>query len=190
MADEKFLGDRRTALEEEFFRKHNAKLLERLRADTTRAEARALMAAASGVGNEAVLDLLLDHGMTPATVAAIALAPLVAVAWADRKLEEKERRAVLDEAATAGVSPGSPGYELLDGWLREPPPPTLLTAWGEYARELRAALSEEERREFRDTLLRRARAVANAAGRFGGLGSKMSDAEKATLQIIESALSN
>jgi hypothetical protein len=188
LADERLFEERGNALEEEFFRKHNAELLARLRESKSKDEARELMAAASGIRNEAVLDQLIAHGMSPATVAALALAPLVAVAWADRKLEEKERRAVLAEAAEAGVSEGSPGFELLQSWLNQAPPPALLTTWSDYARELAGGLDGEQRREFRETLVRRARGVATAAGGFAGVGSKVSGAEQEVLDTIESAL--
>lgn len=185
------LGERRKSLEEEFFRKQNQELVTRLRADRERGETRDLMAAASGIHDIAVLDRLLEQGMTPAALAALALAPLVAVAWADRKLEDKERKAVLDEAAASGVTPGTPGHELLQTWLREPPPPSLMATWSDYASAVAAELTPEQRREFRESLLARTRKVGEAAGGgFAGRGSKLSAAEQEMLRRVEAALSN
>lgn len=183
------LEERKNILEEEFFRKQNAEVIARLRAAQERAQTREAMAATSGITDAAVLDRLIDQGLNPASVAAVALVPLVAVAWADRKLEEKERRAVLDEAASLGLTADMAGYELLDGWLRQAPPPSLLATWAEYARALASNMEAGDRREFRDTLLARAKAVATAAGGgFAGLGAKVSDAEQAVLRSVEEAL--
>lgn len=183
--------DRKSTLEEEFFRKQNDEVIARLRATKDQAQTREAMAAASGITDAAVLDRLIDQGLNPASVAAMALAPLVAVAWADRNVEEKERRAVLAEAAKSGLTADMAAYELLDGWLRQPPPPSLLTTWVEYARALAANMDAGDRRHFRDTLLARAKAVATAAGGgFAGIGSKVSDAEQAILRSVEEALAD
>lgn len=99
------------------------------------------MAASSGITDEAVLDRLIDEGLTPASIAAVALAPLVAVAWADRKLEEKERKVVLEEAEKSGIRAGAAEYDLLSRtWLLTPPPPSLLAAWREYAQALAGSM--------------------------------------------------
>jgi tellurite resistance protein len=181
------LKERGNTLEEEFFRKQNAELLERLRTTQAGGEIRSLLAAVSGVQDPAVLDELIEHGVTPATVAALALVPLVAVAWADRKLDEKEKAAVLQEAAASGLEKGSDGYGLLEGWLAQEPPSSLMTTWSGYARKMSESLGAEQRREFREALLHRATAVANAAGGFAGRG-KTSPQEQRVLESIESAL--
>lgn len=183
------LDERKNALEEEFFRKENAAVIARLRATQERGQQREAMAATSGITDTAVLDRLIDQGLTAASSAAVALVPLVAVAWADRKLEESERRSVLAEAARAGIAADTPGYELLDGWLRQAPPPSLLATWAEYAQALASNMEEGDRGTFRDTIIARAKAVATAAGGgFAGLGSKVSDAEQAVLRTIEETL--
>ena len=185
------LDERRNTLEDEFFRKHSAEVTARLRSTHQRAAARQAMAGSSGISDEAVLDRLIDEGLTPASVAAVALAPLVAVAWADRKLEEKERQAVLAEAAKSGLTADTAGYELLESWLREAPPPSLLAAWREYAGALASSMDANARRELREALVGRAKAVATAAGGgFAGFGSKVSDAEQAVLRSVEDALAD
>lgn len=183
------LEDRKNTLEEEFFRKQNAAVIAKLRATQERTQAREAIAATSGITDPATLDRLIDQGLTAASVAAVALVPLVAVAWADRKVEEKERRAVLDEAAKSGLTAGTAGYDLLDGWLRAAPPASLLDTWADYTGALAASMEPGDRREFRETLLARAKAVATAAGGgIAGLGSKVSDAEQRVLRSVEDVL--
>jgi hypothetical protein len=186
--DDRQLQERGNQLEEEFFRKQNAAILDKMREAKAVEEERQQMAAAIGVDDPVLIDQLHAHGVTSATLAAVSLAPLVLVAWADRTLEDKEREAVLKEAGKNGVAPGTPGYELLQGWLREKPDITLLTAWTAYARAVVESLEGVQRQEFRDSILNRAKAVANAAGGFAGMG-KVSDREKDVLTQIEAALS-
>ncbi|MFN0146125.1 MAG: hypothetical protein ACKVT1_06410 [Dehalococcoidia bacterium] len=183
------LDERKNALEEEFFRKENAAVIARLRATQERGQQREAMAATTGISDPTVLDRLIDQGLSAASSAAVGLVPLVAVAWADGKLEENERKAVLAESANSGLAAGTPGYELLEGWLGQAPPPSLLATWAEYARALASNMEAGDRRTFGDTLLTRAKAVATAAGGgFAGLGSKVSGAEQTVLKTIEETL--
>lgn len=185
--DDRQLEERGNRLEEEFFRKQNAAMLDKMRESRAAEEERAQMVAAIGVDDPALIDQLQAHGVTSATLAAVSLAPLVLVAWADRTLEDKEREAVLKEAGKNGLAPGTAGYELLEGWLNEKPDLSLLTTWSNYARAVTDSLEGVQRDEFRNSILDRSRAIANAAGGFAGMG-KVSDREKDVLRQIEAAL--
>lgn len=183
------MEERGNSLEEEFFRKQNAELLEKLRAKNEAESTRQALAEATGISDPAVLDRLAADGLTGASATALSLAPLVAVAWADRKLEDKERQAVLKGAEEAGVAAGTPGHDLLEDWLAQEPPRTLMETWVNYANELARTLSPEDRNRLLDTLVARTTAVATAAGGgFAGLGSKMSDAESAVINRVKTAL--
>ena len=186
MADE-FLGDRKKALEESFFAKENARLLERMKAESKdRATAEAL-ASVTGVHDDAVLDELVALGIESDTWAAISLVPLVEVAWANGKVEPKERRAVLSAAEASGIAPGSPSHELLERWLAHRPDARLMEAWGEYIIDLCANLGDGEKTLVKEDIIGRARAVAKAAGGFMGLGSKISAEEDVVLNQLEKA---
>ena len=179
-------GTRKPA--EEFFAKQNADAVAKLRA-TGEAEARrSEMAAELGVDDPELVSQLLSHGVTPAGLAAISLAPLILVAWSDRTLDDKERAAVLEEAGQSGITPASPGYELLQGWLNEIPSPKLMETWTAYAQGVAASLDATQRAEFRESIMKRARGVAKAAGGFAGINA-VSAREKGVLEQIETALS-
>ena len=62
-------------------------------------------------------------------MAALALVPLVEVAWADGQLDRKERGAILERAKESGIGAGSMEHALLEAWLDRRPDPKLLTAW-------------------------------------------------------------
>jgi hypothetical protein len=189
MSDQ-FLGDRERALEEEFFRRREAALRERDRAEAARKGVKAAMSAASGVSDDATLQRFLDLKMQPDTVMALRLVPVVEVAWADGSVDDRERQAVLEGVASIGITPDSVAYALVEGWLAEPPAPSLHDAWASYARALAAQLSPTDRADLRRGLVKQARAVAEAAGGFLGLGSKVSKAEEEVLRRLEAAFAD
>ena len=132
-------------------------------------------------------DELLRLGIRDRTVAPLALVPLVEVAWADGKMDPREMEAVLAAAASVGLPPASPGYELLESWLEERPAPALRELWANYIHSLCQAMSPEAQRELRDDVLGRARRVAEAAGGVLGFGSRVSSAEAAVLAALAAA---
>lgn len=186
MADNS-LKDRGRGLEEEFFRKQDAKLLEQLRQRKAQEDARAALAQASGIKNPAVLDKLAALGLNAETVAALSLVPLVEVAWADGKLDDKERTAVLEGASRSGVTAGTPAHGLLAGWLQQKPEARLLTTWTHLVEGLRGSMTAAEVESLKTSLLDTARAVASASGGILGLGSKVSGPEERVLRELERA---
>ena len=180
-----FLGDRKKALEDSFFDKENRRLLEEMRAEEIKKEARQSLAEVSGLSDDATLDKLTELGIGGDTWAALSLVPLVEVAWADGVLEEKERRAVLSAAEANGIGTGSPSHALLNTWLAERPDPRLLEAWGEYIVAVCAELDEAERESLQREILGRAQAVADAAGGILGLVNRVSAREQAVLAELQ-----
>ncbi len=184
MSDE-FLGDRKKALEESFFAKENARLLQRLREDQAKKAAKQGLVETSGIADSEVLDKLVELDIGPDTWAALSLAPLVEVAWANGKVEDKERKAVLSAAEANGIAVGSPSHELLESWLRNRPDGRLLTAWGETIVAMSAKLDDADRERLKQEILGRARAVAEAAGGFLGITNKVSPEEGVVLKQLE-----
>ena len=184
---EEFLGDRKRALEEEFFRKQENALLNQLRTTQARESAQEALAAATGVRDSTVLHKLSALGITSDTLLALGLVPLVAIAWADGALDDKERHAIVASLGVAGIAADSPAGQLVQTWLSSPPPASMLEAWSSYTAALAAELSPTERHNLRDSVLGRARAVAEAAGGFLGFGKRVSQAEAELLQTFARA---
>ncbi|MCH8819815.1 MAG: hypothetical protein IIB03_05780 [Acidobacteria bacterium] len=134
-----------------------------------------------------ILQSLLELHIDAQTLAALALVPLIEVAWADGYLDEKEKQAVLEAAHASGFEKGQVAYEVLESWLTQQPKPKLLETWVEYIRELRGQLSEEEHKSLKASLLGRARSVAEASGGYLGLGFKVSKTEAAVLKTLDEA---
>ncbi len=183
----KTLDDRRKALEDSFFVKENEKLLTSLRAKNERENQRSALAEVMKLQDEEILDHLLDAGIHAETWLAISLIPLVEVAWADRRIDEKEREAILNAANENGIKTDSDACRLLEAWLTTRPGPSLHEAWAAYIEALRGILNDAARQALREETLEQSRAVADAAGGFLGLGSRVSDAEKRVLEEISSA---
>lgn len=176
----------RSALEDAFFLEEDRRLLERLRELDARKEKKQALAEVSGIRDEEVLERLVALGATPEMVAAMAVVPLVEVAWADGEVDEKERRAILDSLERAGVPRGGLEEELVRRWLERHPGPALLAAWQQYVRGLCRQMSEQERRALREEVLRATRVVAEASGGVLGLG-RVSAAEREMMEQLEEA---
>jgi len=186
MSDD-IMGDRRSALEAEFFRKQDAALLKRLQETSDAKQRKEAFAAASGIKDEAVLDKLVAMNISADTLTALSLVPLVTVAWADGEIDDKERSAVLSGAAASGIRPSDVSYAMLEQWLRTRPPAELLSTWKAYIGALTPTLSPDARQSLKNGLISRARDVAEATGGFLGLGRKVSDAESNVLKDLERA---
>lgn len=188
MVDRSSINPDAKALEDAFFARENAKLLEQMRARTALTQRREALRAAMGTVDDATLDRLLELGVSAETVLALTLVPLVRVAWADGDLDARERAAVARAADERGLTQGTPGHTLVSSWLSTRPDDTLLQVWKEYMAAIWPQLAELERKELRDYIVGLARSVAEQAGGFLGLGFKVSAAEAAVLKETEAAL--
>lgn len=172
------------SLEDAFFAKENARLLQQLRENTKREERRKALRDVIQIQDEGLVDHLLELGLGPETVLAVTLIPLAMVAWADGTIEPQERDAILQAAAQKGIAPGSIAGQVLDSWLNEPLDAKLIDTWKRYIQTIWPSLSPHEREEVRQMGLERARSVAEAAGGFLGLGSRVSVRERAVLDEL------
>ena len=162
-------------------------LLEKLRAEMEGKENRESLQAVSGIEDAAVLDSLLEQNITPETLAAVSLIPLVSVAWSDGVMEDSEKTAILKAAEGTGVASGTSTYSMLESWLTTQPEAGLLESWEGYIGAVVGSLDSAAGSQLKTSLLSRAKAVAEAAGGFLGLGNKVSASEKAVLDRLEKA---
>lgn len=116
-------------LEDAFFAKENARLLQQMRDRAKQQERRAAMREVVRVDDDGLIDHLIELGLEPQTVLALQLVPLAAIAWADGQIEPRERDAVLKAAAAQGVPPDSVAARMLDSWLSQQPGAELVDAW-------------------------------------------------------------
>jgi len=176
-------ADART-LEDAFFTKENARLLEQLKGKQKREALREMVK----VEDETFLDRLIELGIGPETVLALTLVPLIAVAWADGTLDGRERDAIIKAAEEKGVSPETAGHQLLETWLSRRPERELFDSWKQYVRGIWETFTDEERQRMRERTLDWAVAVAEASGGFLGVISKVSPAERVVIKELEKVL--
>ncbi len=175
------------AMAERFFKERDKELLEKLRQEVAGDDSRDALASASGIDDSSVLDSLISNGIGPETIASVTLIPLVAVAWADREMDAKEREAILKAASESGISAGSASYSILEKWLAEQPDDQLLASWTDYVGAMKSKLEPAAVNQLKSSVISRAQSVAEAAGGFLGLGNKISDVERSVLSKLESA---
>lgn len=181
------LHSRGKALEDLFFSEQDKKLLENLKAEIASKEQSEALSTASGIEDEATLKALVDCGITPESLTSVSLIPLVAVAWADKKMEDAEKAAILQAADVAGITTGSASYETMQSWLEKQPGPELLETWKAYIGSLKASLEDAAINQLKSSIVGRAESVAKSAGGFLGLTSPVSGAEEKVIAELNAA---
>lgn len=182
------LHTRGQAMEDSFFRSVDQALVELMKEQNECEKARRKLSDSTGIEDKGLLDEMMESGINPATIIAFLLLPLVKVAWADRRVEEKERTVVINTAAAFGYTDESAGMRLLKSWLQTPPDEKLFSIWREYAPELVSHLKLASGDHLRRTIVKRAKTVAEATGGFLGI-HKTAAAEQTVINQIEEALS-
>ncbi|TWT33085.1 hypothetical protein [Blastopirellula retiformator] len=143
---------------------------------------------ATGIRDEALLKHFVDIGVTAENLTAMALFPLMAVAWADGFIQVEEKAAILQAALDLHVEKGHASYDVLENWLDHPPQEQSMKVWQAYVRAIRDSLSPEQDKAFRDETIGRARKVADATGGIlGRFGDRISDKEDKVLKELEAA---
>jgi len=189
MVEDKILRARGKTLEASFFARENARLCEKLREEAARVSRREALIAASGISDPAILDDLEELDVCAETVIALTLVPLIRVAWADGKIQDREREAIVRVAEDKGIVQGSTAHDLLESWLQTEPGDDVVASWTSCTQALIDRMHDEARASLRGRLLGNARAVAEAARGLLGLGAKVSAAEAAVLEDLERTLS-
>ncbi len=187
MAQSNPLKAREKAFEDMFFQKKNEELIEAMRAKKTRDEQFSALGSVLGVDSSTLIDPLLDLGLRGENVAALVLAPLVSVAWADRNLDNEERRVILKAEDDFDIDSESEAGQLLASWLEFRPHESLLDAWAGYVGEICKVLGAEERARLRDDIVSRAHRIASAVEKSFLRGGGPTEEALAVVARIEAA---
>jgi len=175
------------SLEEAFFIKQDQKLIEKLRELKRMEESKEALAQVSGITDDSVLSELVKLEIRPEIMAALALIPLIEIAWVDGKLDDKERESILASTQQTGLLGGDIDRAILEEWFHHRPDRKLLEAWTLYTKGLCSKLNEDQVATLKMEILGHARQVAEASGGFLGLGQKTSAKENEMLQELEKA---
>lgn len=179
--------DRRRALEEQFFQQNDQALVQKMKDAAARASSKEELRRLTGITQEQVLDALAELKLGGAATLVMALYPIVAVAWADGEVDTKERQTILELARTVGLSGDSPASEYLSKWLSEKPELSWHALWSDYVKALVSKMKPDDKALLKNTVLGRARVVAEASGGFLGVAFRVSGAEAKVLTALEQA---
>lgn len=181
------IHDRGRALEEAFFAERDRQLLEKLKRRLTAEESERVLAAAIGISDNLTLKAVTKVEAGVQVLTALALLPLVEVAWSDGDVSSAERDAILKAAVELDVTADSVPYALLKGWLENRPAKGAVVAWKDYVRAICATLDSATVSKLKEGVIGRAEKIARAAGGFLGMGNKVSAAEQECLDGLAKA---
>jgi tellurite resistance protein len=186
------LKERGKGSEADYFRKQDAKLLEKMRERASLDEVATALAAKLRVDDAELVRRLQQLGITHETGTAILLAPLVQVAWAEGRVSEAERATVLEIAESRGLEPKSHAYKRVVEWLHQRPSDEIFHLAMEVMKAGFSVLPPAEREESIKGLVAACRRVAQASGgglgRLLGMGDGTSGDEAAVLEAISAKL--
>jgi tellurite resistance protein len=173
--------------EEEYFRRQDRELIEKMRKASETAKEREALQTQTGIHDPEMLQQLQELGFTPQTVALLPLIPILQVAWAEGGVSTAERTAICSLARSRGIREGSDADRQLTEWLdRRPSADTFRKAM-----RLIAAMVDHPGEGFQDVtaddVLEYAEQIAQASGGLFGIGA-VSAEERAALEQIASQL--
>ena len=176
-------ADRRRAHEEDYFRKRDQELIEKMRLRAQEEAARDRLAERAGVIDEDLLQKLERLGYSAETVSLLHVMPLLDVAWADGQVSHAERDVIIAAARSRGVESGSPADVQLAEWLVNPPLDVLRDGSLHVLGAMLRMRPSEERTAAECDLFSSCTAVAFASGGLFGF-RKISDQEQQVLDRI------
>jgi hypothetical protein len=187
MPEHDALADRGRALENEYFRRKDRELVERMRRADLDEAARREMGVATGVTDPAILAELQALGFTSETVGLLPFVPVVQVAWAEGGIADAERTTLLSLARARGIAEGTPAGRQLVAWLDAPPDPQVFANAMRLIRAVMDSPTHDPSGLSADDLVSYCEQIASASGGFLGLGWISAD-ERQLLRSIASGL--
>jgi hypothetical protein len=188
MADANPLGERGRSLEEDYFRRRDRELLERMRAASAAEETRRQIGSLTGLQDADVQELQ-SLGFTPDTIVLLPLVPLLQVAWAEGGVSAEERALIVPLARARGITEGSAADAQLSRWLSEPPPASVFAGASRLIGAMLDAPGSVTSGVTAEDLVAQCERVAAASGGFLGI-KKISAEERALLTTISRDLKN
>lgn len=183
MPDEHPLGDRGRAHEDDYFRKKDRELIEKMRQASTAEAANRELSAKSGLQDPGMLQELQALGFTLETVALLPLVPLVQMAWAEGGVSDAERKLILQLARTRGIEEGSIADRQLAAWLASRPDPRVFTSALRLIRATLDSAASGVAPLTADDLVKYCEQIAAASGGMFGI-KRVSPEERALLSTL------
>jgi hypothetical protein len=183
MPDKDMLRERGRSLEEDYFRKKDRELIEKMRAAAAADHNRQQLAKTSGLDDPALLQELKDLGFTPETVSLLPLVPVLRMAWVEGGITSAERDLLVRLARSRGIAEGSEADRQLSAWMLRQPDETVFVRAGRLIRAMLDLRSPETSDLSADDLVEYCERIASASGGIFGIG-RVSAEEKKLLESI------
>jgi hypothetical protein len=187
VVDKDAFAERGRSLEEEYFRRKEKEVIEKMRRKAEADDNRRRLGEQAGVADDEVLRDLEELGYTAETVMLLHLVPLIQTAWAEGGVTARERELVIKAARSRGVAAGSAADEQLNRWLSQRPSDDLFEKTLRAIRAILQAQSPETRAASETDLLSLATTIAGASGGIVGFRA-VSDEERQILAHIQDEL--
>lgn len=191
VTDDDALAGKKRQLEEEYFRKQDRELIEKMRRAAAAVQARHDLEERTGIHDPEMLNQLEALGFRPETLSLLPLVPLVEVAWAEGGVSKAEYREILGLARRRGIHEHSAADVQLKDWLDRKPEPQVFAGATRLIRAMLTAHSSELGDLTADDLVNYCEKIAHASGGvlggFMGIGT-VSPEEKAALTQIAAQL--
>jgi hypothetical protein len=185
VAEKDIFAERGRSLEEEYFRKKDKELIDKMRRAAEAEQARSDMGRRTGISDPELLQQLDALGFSPDTVVLLPLVPVVQMAWAEGGVTAAERNLIVKLARSRGIADGSAADRTLVAWLDDRPGEHV---FAHAARLIRAMLDAPEQRELTaDDLVKQAESIAAASGGILGI-NRISAEERQLLDTLAEQL--
>jgi hypothetical protein len=188
MSDHDAFAERGRALEEEYFRKKDRELVEKMRQAAAAEQARGDMAKQTGLQDPALLAELQELGFTPETVGLLPLVPVLETAWAEGGVTPAERDLIVSLARTLNVAAGSPADAQLSRWMTDRPDGVVFQKAGRLIAAMLAGSGDAGGLKADDLVAYCERIAAASGGIFGTRLGSVSGEERALLSRIAADL--
>ena len=185
MTDRDIIQERGRSLEDDYFRKKDRELIDKLQRAADAERARSEVGRAAGLSDPALAQELLDLGFTAETVTLLPLVPILQMAWAEGGVSQSERDLIVRFARSRGIAESSAADLQLTSWMASRPSEAV---FANASRLIRAVLdSGAEPGLNADDLVGYAEKIASASGGVFGIG-KISAEERKLLSGLAADL--
>jgi hypothetical protein len=182
MPDDDAIRERGRSLEDDYFRKKDRELIEKMRRAADVEQTRKDLSSKTGLHDPELLKELEGLGFTPETVTLLPLVPVVQMAWAEGGVTEAERKLLIQLARSRGIMEGGVADRMLAEWLDRRPAPQVFERAMRLVRAMLAAPAQEGTLSA-DDLVKYCENIAAASGGIFGI-NKISAEERALLSSI------
>lgn len=187
MSDHDTFAKRGHSLEDEYFRKKDRELIEKIREAAATERARKDLGRKAGLDDPQLIQELEDLGFTPDTVGLLPLVPIVQMAWAEGGITKAERDLILSLARKRGIEAGSAADRQLTEWITNRPADDVFARAKRLVRAMLDSSSAQTGDLDADDLVKYCEEIASASGGILGIG-RISAEERALLSSIAADL--